>query len=313
MYKLNRILVPTDFSDHASDALDHALQLGTQYEAEITLLHVDEFSVSPLGALGVQADYIATYQRMKEEFLQEQFACLRKRLEGKSVQVRTQVISGRAYKVIVEEGEKENYDMIVMATRGLTHLSTYLIGSTAERVVRLSRQPVLSVQSAPRYGAKVDAILCPTDLSPAANFALSYALSIAVQNKAHLYVQYISELDRPEPEAEIRRRIPALKEHHPLADQVTVDYIFDRDVEPSNSIIRFAEDRNVDMIVMSTHGRKGLRRVYIGNNTAEVVRQSTRPILTMTHPLHKVVFSRPVTEKAAGPDPSPVALPSRKK
>lgn len=313
MYKLNRILVPTDFSDHAAESLDHAVQLGAQYDAEITLLHVDEFSVSPLGALGVQAEYIATYQRMKDEFLREQFAGLRKRVEGKSVQVRTQVIPGRAYKRIVEEGEKENYDMIVIATRGLTHLSTYLIGSTAERVVRLSRQPVLSVQSGPRYGGKVESVLCPTDLSPAANFALSYALSIAARNKAHLYIQYISELDRPEPEAEIRRRIPDLKDHHPQADQITVDYIFDRDVEPSNSIIRFAEDRNVDMIVMSTHGRKGLRRVYIGNNTAEVVRQSTRPVLTMTHPLHKVVFSRPVTEKTEAPVPLPATPATRKK
>ena len=75
-----------------------------------------------------------------------------------------------------------------------------------------------------------------------------------------------------------------------------MEYVFDRDVEPSNSIIRFAEDRDIGIIVMSTHGRKGLRRVHIGNNTAEVVRQSPRPVLTVTHPLHRTVFAAPVTE-----------------
>ena len=95
------------------------------------------------------------------------------------------------------------------------------------------------------------------------------------------------------------KRVPNLEEHHPLAKEVNIEFVFDRDVEPSNSIIRFADDRGVSMIVMSTHGRKGLRRVYIGNNTAEVVRQSTRPVLTVTHPFHKKMFARPVTEQAS--------------
>ena len=107
----------------------------------------------------------------------------------------------------------------------------------------------------------------------------------------------MSELDRPEPESEVRKRFPNLSEHHPQAREVSIEYIFDRDVEPSNSIIRFADDRDVDLIVMSTHGRKGLRRVHIGNTTAEVVRQSTRPVLTITHPFHRKIFARPVTEK----------------
>jgi nucleotide-binding universal stress UspA family protein len=106
----------------------------------------------------------------------------------------------------------------------------------------------------------------------------------------------VSELERPEREEEIRAKLPQLTEHHHLAENVEVEYMFDRDVDPSNAIIRFADDRDVSMIVMSTHGKKGLRRVFIGNNTAEVVRRSIRPVLTITHPLHKAAFQRPVTE-----------------
>lgn len=298
MYTPKRILVPTDFSPHAQDAVEHAVLLGTQYEAEITLLHVEEFIVSPLGALHAEGNFIRDYQRRKEEFLEQQFEVLLRKYAGRRVQMKTRIIPGRAYKVIVEESEKQEYDLIVIATRGLTHLSSHLIGSTAERVVRLARQPVLSIQRGPQNGGKVSSVLCPTDLSPAANIALSYALSIARQNNATLYIQYISELDRPESESEIRKRLPNLSDEYPRAEEVKVKYLFDRDVEPSNAIIRFAEDHEIGMIVMSTHGRKGLRRVYIGNNTAEVVRQSTRPVLTITHPIHKTLFSRPVTEAA---------------
>jgi nucleotide-binding universal stress UspA family protein len=180
MYRLKKILVPTDFSTESRAALEHAVRLATKYEAEITLMHVDEFVVSPLGALGVKADYLDVYQRNKMEFLKEELEKLRRGIGGKCI-VQTCVVSGRAYKVIVEESEVRGFDLIVIAARGLTALSEHLIGSTAERVVRLSRQPVLSVRSAPQLD-RIESILCPTDLSPTANIALSYALSIALQN-----------------------------------------------------------------------------------------------------------------------------------
>lgn len=301
MYQMRRILVPTDFSLHADAALEHAIVLGVPYKAEITLMHVDEYPVSSLGGREIHDERVESFGRYRRVFYETEFERLRLAPGNRAVGLRTEVREGRAYKVIVEESERQDYDLIVLATRGHTHLSTALIGSTSERVVRLSRQPVLSIQTAPSYGEKVDTILCPTDLSPAGNVALSYAISIARQNKATLYIQYVSELEKPEPVKEIRERLPDLKEFHPDADGVMVEYLFDRDIEPSNSIIRFAEDRDVSLIVMSTHGRKGLRRAYIGNNTAEVVRQSSRPILTVAHPLHRKVFSKPATEKTASP------------
>lgn len=301
MYELRRILVPTDFSKHADEALEYALFLGERFHPELVLLHVDEFAVSPLGAGEVRDDAVQKYQERKTAYLNDQFERVRRGMEGRPVRLVPQILSGRAYKVIIEESEKQDYDMLVMSTRGLTHLSSYLIGSTAERVVRLSRQPVLTLQSAPKHDT-LESVLCPTDLSPAGNAALSYALSIARQFKAILYIQYISELEKPESREQVMARMPDLKEHHPQAGDVKVELIIDRDVEPSNSIVRFSDDREIGIIVMSTHGRKGLRRVYIGNNTAEVVRKANRPVLTVSHPFHKRIFSRPLTERRFGPD-----------
>ncbi len=301
MYELRRILVPTDFSRHADEALEHALYLGGRFTPEIILLHVDEFPVSPLGAGDVRDAIVEQYQQRKTAYLNEQFDRIRRGFEGKPARLVPQILAGRAYKVIIEESEAKEYDLIVMATRGLTHLSSYLIGSTVERVVRLSRQPVLTIQQGLEVGARVESILCPTDLSPAGNAALSYALSMARQFGAVLYIQYISELEKPEAREQVLARMPDLKEYHPQADEVKVEVFVDRDVEPSNSIVRFADDREVGIIVMSTHGRKGLRRVYIGNNTAEVVRKARQPVLTVSHPFHKRVFAHPLTEKRLPP------------
>ena len=303
MYEIRKILAPTDFSKHAEDALEHAVVLGEHYRAEITLLHVDEFMVSPLGAREVSDETVRKYHERKVVLFEEQFEILRRALAGRGVTVRTQIVPGRAYKSIVEESERREYDLIVIATRGLTHLSPHLIGSTAERVVRLSRQPVLSIQHVPKTEGRVASVLCPTDLSPAGNAGLSYALSIARQNNAVMYLQYISDLEKPETRDQVNQRLPDLLQHHPRAKDVRVEVVIDRDVEPSNSIIRFAEDREIGLIVMSTHGRKGLRRVFIGNTTAEVVRQSSRPVLTVTHPFHRRIFSHPLTERDRGTVP----------
>jgi nucleotide-binding universal stress UspA family protein len=295
VYELRRILVPSDFSSHADDALAYAVALGRPFDAHVTMLVVDEFCVSPLGARKPPPPFVVPSQQNALRVLDEE---ARRRVEpfrSAGVNIDVQIAEGRAYKVIVEEAERLAYDIVVIATRGQTNLSPHLLGSTAERVVRFSRQPVLSIQNPPAPGVKVSSVLCPTDFSPAGNGGLSYALSIARLNKAKLYVQYVSEIDKAERESEIRKRIPDLKLHHPKAESVTVEYIFDRDIEPSNSIIRFADDRDVSVIVMSTHGRKGLRRVFIGNTTAEVVRASRRPVLTVTHPFHKEMFSLPVT------------------
>ena len=59
MYEPRRILVPTDFSSHAEAALGISVQMASSYHGEITLLHVDEFPVSPLGALEVQGFLVA--------------------------------------------------------------------------------------------------------------------------------------------------------------------------------------------------------------------------------------------------------------
>lgn len=298
MYELRSILAPTDFSKHAENALEHAVYMGSRFQAEITVLHVDEYAVSPLGARGIDDDAVRRFKERQEAFFEEQFVRMRQGVEGQTVTINPMVVPGRSYKAIVEESERKEYDLIVLATRGLTHLAQYLIGSTAERVVRFSRQPVLSIQQAPRPGGVIDSVLCPTDLSPAGNAALSYAISIARQTNARLYIQYVSELEKPEPREQLLKRLPPLSEHHPQADEVAWEFVCDRDVEPSNSIIRFAEDRDIGLIVMSAHGRKGLRRAYIGNNTAEVVRQSTRPVLTVTHPFHRRIFAHPLTERS---------------
>jgi nucleotide-binding universal stress UspA family protein len=297
VYTINRILCPTDFSIYSKNALQFAVRLAERQNADITLLHVDEFDVSPLGYFHLHDEDIRRYRDLKARYLKEQLEIFVQETVSKDVHIEVRIAPGRAYKTIVEEAETNNFDLIVIARRGTTNLSDHLVGSTAERVVRLARCPVLSLRgNHPPSDIGIRNILCPTDFSQSANAALSYALSIAHNYGSKLFIQHISEI-AGEPDIEsLKKKAPNLADINGEVKDITVEYIFDRDIEPNNSIIRFAEDRDIDLIVMSTHGQKGLRRVFVGNNTAEVVRKAGCPVLTVTHPIHKVVFSKPATK-----------------
>lgn len=288
MYTIKKILCPTDFSVFSKNALEHAVRLADRPDSEITVLHVDEFDISPLGHFHLDDEAVRRYRDLKSQFLKEQMDVFAEETIPKHIKYETRISPGRAYKTIVEEAEANNFDLILIARYGTTNISNHLVGSIAERVVRLARCPVLTIRgTAPPGGRGIRNILCPTDFSPAANSALSYAVSIAGKYKSKLYIQHISEI-AGEPDIEnLKKKAPNIQD----IGEIEFEMIYDRDIEPNNSIIRFAEDREIDLIVMSTHGQKGLRRVFIGNNTAEVVRKAECPVLTVTHPIHKVVFS----------------------
>ncbi len=296
MYTIRKILCPTDFSVYSKNALEHAVTLAQQQEAEITVLHVDEFDVSPLGIFDLDDEVIRQYRDLKTRLLKEKMEMFAGEAIPENIRFETRISPGRAYKTIVEEAEANNFDLIVIARRGTTNLSDHLVGSTAERVVRLARCPVLSIRGTNRPSVRgLRYILCPTDFSPSANAALSYAISMADKYNSKLFIQHISEIAGESDVQSLERKAPKLSDISQKAKDIEIEFIYDRDIEPNNSIIRFAEDREIDLIVMSTHGQKGLRRVFIGNNTAEVVRKAGCPVLTVTHPIHKVVFSKLAT------------------
>jgi nucleotide-binding universal stress UspA family protein len=136
-----RFLVPVDFSEYANQALDYALNLAGKLDARLTLLHV--IQSIPLGGadMGVTLPY--TYiQDLEAEIMQSMESYLARvtaaGLEGEMV-----VAHGVPFHEIVETAKTQQVDLIVMGTHGRTGLQHMLLGSVAEKVVRLAPCPVL--------------------------------------------------------------------------------------------------------------------------------------------------------------------------
>jgi nucleotide-binding universal stress UspA family protein len=299
MYKLERILCPTDFSAASIEAIRFASFLAKNAACQLTLIHVDEQEQSPLGYFEKDEQTISQHHEHVSGFAQEKFAEIVKQ-EG-LVPERTSLLVrfGTAYHEIVEVAEVNRFSLVVIATEGLGRSSPHLVGRTVERVVRLCRTPVITVKPGLQKSAlKVETILCPTDFSEYSNFAIPYAVSIARGYQARIILLHVTDLTVQHPEA-LLQKFPDPRFYHDEADKIHIEKIVGRDVEPENTIVRLAEEYQVDLIVIGTHGARGMRRVQIGNTVEEVVRRTTSPVLTITHPIHKAVFPRRFKEDYA--------------
>jgi nucleotide-binding universal stress UspA family protein len=145
MIQLRRILLPTDFSDSAAEALKYACALAEQFEAELHLLHVLETHVSTAPQFGMGlalSTRIQESQQAAEKALKElvdtDWAA------GRQI-VRT-TSEGPPFVGIIHYARENDIDIIVLGTHGRSGLPHILMGSVAERVVRKAPCPVLTVR-----------------------------------------------------------------------------------------------------------------------------------------------------------------------
>src|SRR5215831_6680988 len=154
---------------------------------------------------------------------------------------------------------------------------------------------------------KIERILCPVDFSEFSTRAYEYAHSLARQYRAKLFVQHVAE--------------PFLSIHHTQISQDVIDQVYSQEVaevkqkvrelaaprdqvEPeivlergpvADSILQFAECRDIDLIAMGTHGRRGLDRVVLGSVTERVLRKARCPVLAVHGPTEGSATARDKT------------------
>jgi universal stress protein A len=143
-FEIKSILVPTDFSFESQKALAHAVRLGHQFGAKLTMLHVVEPVATP--DFGLSLPLILDEERLKAA-CRHRFERLTKDSKtGPKIIEKTLVRHGRAFNEIVHAAKSLKVDLIVISTHGYTGLKRAFLGSTAERVVRHASCPVLVVR-----------------------------------------------------------------------------------------------------------------------------------------------------------------------
>ena len=144
---LKRILVPIDFSEYSKNALQYAITLARQFSSEVILVYVVEPIVYPAD-LGFGQ---MTMPNIEPELAQRGKAGLDQLVKDSvtgEISARTVVRTGRPFVEILTTAKDEHIDLIVIATHGHSGVEHLIFGSTAEKVVKRARCPVLMVRPA---------------------------------------------------------------------------------------------------------------------------------------------------------------------
>jgi nucleotide-binding universal stress UspA family protein len=292
---IQKILVPTDFSDGAQRACEIAARLAKPLGASIHLLHVLHLPVQtitpevPVVPMGYWRDVVASAESAVAE--------LQRKLEAEGLRVSTEVLEDLPGFAIAHSAARAHADLIVMGTRGTTGIKHAVFGSVAERTVRTAPCPVLTVKAdgqAQEAPFQLRNILVGMDFSPSATRALDLAQEFAKRAGGaqlillHAYdipielEPYLIEKGEPALEhlskdviAELEVMLARLK-----SAGLSAEYVARRG-RPEQVLIEVARERSADLLALGTHGRRGLSHLLLGSVAERVVRSADCPVLTV--------------------------------
>lgn len=280
MAKYRKILVAYDGSLSARNALTEACRLARTDKSWIKVLAVLPAYEGDLELIGVSR-IGETISGPGQTLLSEARAIA----DAAEVQVLTNMAQGEPYDRIVHVAEDENCDLIVMGRRGLTRLDRGVIGSVTARVIGYTQKDVLVVPAT--AAIDWDHLLLATDDSACGKTAVAKAIGIAKERKSKLTAVSVAytndEISALAPEAVnalIRHAKGLLQEvqQQAAAEGVSLETVV-REGEPAEAILALAAEIKTALIVMSSHGRKGLSRLLMGSVTEHVIGLGDCPVL----------------------------------
>lgn len=300
--KIETVVVGVDFSEQSEAAVEQALAIARHAGARLALLHVGLVPESPAGVPDSMTTTVTAYTRVAKEQLARDRAALeslRERIEGQGVAVSQAVIDGFPDTGVVEGAGELGADLTVVGTHGRTGLKRFLLGSVAERVVRLSKNAVLVARDRGKARGQgvYRKILVPTDFSDTAEKALVAATQLLTPGgEIHLVnfwqlppmtgAFYAPVKAADDLFAELRqdlakaalRSLGELSERHGKGVTIHVDA---REESAAHGIQEWAETHEPDLVVTGSHGRRGVRRFLLGSVAEMTVRHAPCSVLVV--------------------------------
>jgi nucleotide-binding universal stress UspA family protein len=293
-----RILVPTDGSPASRAAVALAIALAKEHESEVLFCYAID-----LGTIVAQTTtpYTVTDPTPMIDAANEGAEAIlgEASLLAAAAQLRSAVVKfdGRPIPEILRYAAEQNADAIVMGTQGKRGIARFFLGSTAEGVLRGANVPVFVVHGEmPTKGSMFGRILVAVDDSDPGDAAADYAIGLALGERADLVLcnvvetpKFVTNLEefgidtRDFIEDWTRDAKRLLRHVAGRAKAAGVRRVDEALVsgEPVDEILRAAGERHADLIAIGTHGRRGLRRMFLGSIAEGVVRRSPIPVVVV--------------------------------
>ena len=286
------VLVPTDGSDHAVRAAEHASYLADAFDATVHVVTVVDVqsAAGPFDAGGVSKEFVARLEEHGEAAVD----AIQTAVDGDGA-VETATLRGTPAETILAYVTDHDVDLVTMGTHGRTGVDRYVTGSVTERVVSRSEVPVLTVRATERsrVGDGYEQVLIPTDGSEPAAAAVEPGLAVA--ERAGARVHAVTVVDTSDAVASPDDAIPEdvathLESEGEAATERIAAQARDRGLAATTAVrtgvaardlLAYADDHDADLVAMGTAGRTGLSRYLLGSTTERVIRHAEMPVLAV--------------------------------
>ena len=272
---MKRILVPTDFSEHAEYALRVAAQIAKENDCEIILLHMLELPHQAGDAIGSGHDIpeIMFFKNQiinkLEELMDSDY------LEGLEV---SEIIQfDKAFEGILAVSKVNNIDFIVMGSHGTNGFHEMFIGSNTEKVVRFSDVPVLVIKSE-TDNFKARNFVFASDFSQEIKKPFKQLLEFAKSFNSHLQLVMINTPSSFKPTHVAEKIMHDFMKEFNYPNHTFHIY---NDVNVEKGILNFANSIQAEVIGMCTHARRtGFAHFFNGSVSEDLVNHAIRPVIT---------------------------------
>ena len=308
--KVNRILIPTDFSEQSKSALKLAGFFTKIYGSTIDLIHIVPFSLymsESMDKMGLPFDmdkdlYPKVVEKAKSELdeLASDFI----------------MVDRKPSSAIAEFANKEGYDLILMSAKG-AHETNFFKGSITDKVIRKAHAPVFTV-SRKYTSSGFERIVTAIDLSEHSLASLALSVELTYQFDTTLKLLYVNQLYSSEGYGFVAPTVGISNEDSNLLFQKRLDDYFNANKELGLSLQKTKQEfeyriikndgassisvpvhlevvpgisvpyeiteyanKHADLLIMTTHGRTGIKRVLMGSTAAQVVQQVDVSMLTI--------------------------------
>ena len=281
---LSKIVVGTDFSDQAKTAVGHAMSLSRHTGAKMTLMHALSMP-EPDYTMPYPVTTPAVYVEQVEEIIstaRTNLEDLRERLMGQGVDISHVFVNEMPDRGVVQVANEAEADLIVVGSHGRTGLSRFLIGSVAEQVARKASCDVLVARDEVPAGG-YQRLLVPVDFSEVSGRAVARAAEL-LQPGGTIDLLHCWQL--PGGSVTYWGSVgPGLRESiergardfgQKIVDKYSSDTVnINFQVEEGDArhiIEKKIQAGEYDLLVMGSHGRKGVNRLLLGSVTASIIK-----------------------------------------
>ena len=275
---MKKLLVPTDFSEQAENALKVAAQLAKKNNSELYVLHTLELPLhlansSDSNSLPEPIYFIKLAEKNFKELLAKPF------MEG--IEVQEAYGHNEIYDDIREAVDSNDIDLVVMGSHGVSGFKEMFIGSNTEKVVRTSEIPVVVIKSKFKDFVFKN-IIFACDFEKESSNAYEKAMKLFQELNANVHLLHVNlPNEKFRNTAQIEEKVKLFLKMVDPADVSAFDKVtFVNDYSVEDGVFSFSEKIDADAISIATHGRRGLAHFFFGSVGEDLANHSDIPVFT---------------------------------